>query len=601
MSSPSSESAVGRDVRRSSRGSKNRSRRAHDRDDKGSYHDGDRASDEDGLGKDVDGTGRNTTEHEERKGQHDVNDDANAEEAKTEVTAPPTSTVSTVNPLMLPPHEIDLVRGQLVLLQSIPYLPANQRAVIEGYDQKTCKYRVTLMNTPQPASSASSSNAPPLPSQVAGGKTNQWAVFRENIRVIPPYHIPSRRPFPSRHCGLHQFPGFSGHSDDSKHPKESLTTGDSVLASVNAGRSYTLVNVAECRKLEPYHHHQQQQQQQQQQLGERANNAIKNTDTNAQPSSSTYALILSYPPDSEVTRISKRQIESDVESVLSADGVADTTGMDATSWMLFREGDRVYAPSSAEKGRFQPGIIAKDHEVRSSTPSKDQHSTNENTAEVTVPVAFARGGARKVERVPRSMLFHRCPLPDMTAQAFEVVDERKRGRERSEESVRGEHQQQPSSKHRRVEASLSGQLGSSQSTSHRKVPLLEELGLYHDDGGQETEQDSARMTDEEWEVVEKGMRILKGFGVDALISSDKREVFPVFELGNDAARKSNGLPVDKKPELSSSLRRWIEEKSPWPRKKDTPDADILRKLSGIETHECSSFWMIPQDGVKKEE
>ncbi|KAF4654536.1 hypothetical protein FOL46_008692 [Perkinsus olseni] len=538
MSSPSSESAVGRDVRRSSRGSKNRSRRAHDRDDKGSYHDGDRASDEDGLGKDVDGTGRNTTEHEERKGQHDVNDDANAEEAKTEVTAPPTSTVSTVNPLMLPPHEIDLVRGQLVLLQSIPYLPANQRAVIEGYDQKTCKYRVTLMNTPQPASSASSSNAPPLPSQV--------------------------------------------------------------LASVNAGRSYTLVNVAECRKLEPYHHHQQQQQQQQQ-LGERANNAIKNTDTNAQPSSSTYALILSYPPDSEVTRISKRQIESDVESVLSADGVADTTGMDATSWMLFREGDRVYAPSSAEKGRFQPGIIAKDHEVRSSTPSKDQHSTNENTAEVTVPVAFARGGARKVERVPRSMLFHRCPLPDMTAQAFEVVDERKRGRERSEESVRGEHQQQPSSKHRRVEASLSGQLGSSQSTSHRKVPLLEELGLYHDDGGQETEQDSARMTDEEWEVVEKGMRILKGFGVDALISSDKREVFPVFELGNDAARKSNGLPVDKKPELSSSLRRWIEEKSPWPRKKDTPDADILRKLSGIETHECSSFWMIPQDGVKKEE
>ncbi|KAF4758183.1 hypothetical protein FOZ63_019249 [Perkinsus olseni] len=522
MSSPSSESAVGRDVRRSSRGSKNRSRRAHDRDDEDSYHDNDRASDEDGVGKDVDGTGRNTSEHEERKGQHDHNDDANAEEPKTEVTAPPPPTsISTVNPLMLPPHEIDLVRGQLVLLQSIPYLPANQRAVIEGYDQKTCKYRVTLMNAPQPASS-SSSNAPPLPSQVA-------------------------------------------------------------------------VNVAECRKLEPHHQHQHQQQ-----LGERANNAIKNTDTNAQPSSSTYALILSYPPDSEVARISKKQIESDVESVLSADGVADTTGMDATSWMLFREGDRVYAPSSAEKGRFQPGIIAKDHEVRSSTPSKDQQSTNENTAEVTVPVAFARGGVRKVERVPRSMLFHRCPLPDMAAQPFEVGDERKRGRERSEESARGEHQQ-PSSKHRRVEASTSGQFDSGQSTSHRKVPLLEELGLYHDDGEQETEQNSARMTDEEWQVVEKSMRILRGHGIDALISSEKREVFPVFELGNDAVRKSNGLPVDKKPDLPSSLRRWIEQKSPWPRKKDTPDADILRKLSGVEAHECSSFWMIAQDDVKKEE
>ncbi|KAF4733221.1 hypothetical protein FOZ62_007076 [Perkinsus olseni] len=598
MSSPSPESAVGRDVRQSSRGSKNRSRRAHDRDGGDSYHDDDRASDEDGLGKDVDGTARNTTEHEERRGQqHDVNDvSANVKEPKTEVTAPPppTSTISTVNPLMLPPHEIDLVRGQLVLLQSIPYLPANQRAVVEGYDQKTCKYRVTLMNTPQPASS-SSSNAPPLPSQVAGGKTNQWAVFRENIRVIPPYHIPSRRPFPSRHCGLHQFPGFPRHSEYSEHPKESLTTGDSVLTSVNAGRSYTLVNVAECRKLEPHH---------QQQLGERANNAIKNTDTNAQPSSSTYALILSYPPDSEVTRISKKQIESDVESVLSADGVADTTGMDATSWMLFREGDRVYAPSSAEKGRFQPGILAKDHEVRSSTPGKDQHSTNENTAEVTVPVAFARGGVRKVERVPRSMLFHRCPLPGMTAQPFEVGDERKRGRERSEESVRGEHQQQqqqPSSKHRRVEASTSGQFDSSQSTSHRKVPLLEELGLYHDDGEQETEQNSASMTDEEWQVVEKSMRILRGYGIDALISSEKREVFPVFELGNDAVRKSNGLPVNKKPDLPSSLRRWIEQKSPWPRKKDTPDADILRKLSGVEAHECSSFWMIAQDDVKKEE
>lgn len=77
------------------------------------------------------------------------------------------------------------------------------------------------------------------------------------------------------------------------------------------------------------------------------------------------------------------------------------------------------------------------------------------------------------------------------------------------------------------------------------MPLLEELGLYDDDE-EKGEGSSTRMTDEEWkvssatttdvglftfisliQVVEKSLHILRRFGIDALVNSEKREVFPV--------------------------------------------------------------------------
>lgn len=120
------------------------------------------------------------------------------------------------------------------------------------YDQKTCKYRVTLVKQQSTTSQSSPSvndttrqgSSSCIPSN---GNTSQWAVFRENIRIVPPYvsgattnidididvyitqHMPSRHPFPSRHCLQLQFSGTA--LDYAKHDGEgggSIGIGDSV-------------------------------------------------------------------------------------------------------------------------------------------------------------------------------------------------------------------------------------------------------------------------------------------------------------------------------------------------------------------------------------
>ncbi|EER14569.1 hypothetical protein Pmar_PMAR027431 [Perkinsus marinus ATCC 50983] len=331
--------------------------------------------------------------------------------------------------------------------------------------------------------------------------------------------MPSRHPFPSRHCLQLQFSGTA--LDYAKHDGEgggSIGIGDSILASINGGRLYTLVNVEECQRLD---------------VGGEVKKAMNDA---AAAASSTYALVLSYPPDSEAKHLQK---ECDITSVLSP-GEAHING----DWMLFRPGDKVYAPSSIDNGRFLPAVIAEDH--RTGEPTE---------AHETLPVAFTRGGGgKKIERVPRSFIFRRSSMQDEGDQSsVSPGAEKKRGTKRGG-GEKGEGQGVACRKHRKVATSTSDQLEASDSPGHKKVPLLEELGLYDDDE-EKGEGSSTRMTDEEWKVVEKSLHILRRFGIDALVNSEKREVFPVPSTQKVGSTVKSG--IRHQIFVDGSNRVWI--------------------------------------------
>ncbi|KAF4665796.1 hypothetical protein FOL47_004425 [Perkinsus chesapeaki] len=431
-----------------------------------------------------------------------------------------------------------------------------------------------------------------------------------------------------------------------------LKSGDLILASINNGYSYTLVQVLDCHKLVD---NSPQQQQEQEGVPKSEVPGIKddehgddgdNTALCAHNPSSTYTLTLSYSPDKEIMKVME---EEDVEagSVLSNTLIGDTGGveeeeeqekegkykLESKGRERFRKGDKVYALSPGTKGQqFHLAIVAATDDDNNDMPSaaaggKGDRTSTDNTNFVSV--TFSKRGTGKVEKVPRSMVFHRSSIPS-TRQPPCISGNSsssrnlKRGRDSNNEdtSSLAIENIEPASKSQKISdpkheaaaahspksAATAPPPPASSIITHR-VPLLEELGLY--DGDEEgndkekcNENDDDVMAESEWKVIERSIRILNKFGIDALVSSDKREVFPISDIIiNEDGQKVNGNNAHGQAKESSSLRKWIEQVSPWPHKQESKDFDILRKLSGVETHECSSFWVVTksEEEAKKDE